>query len=163
MIGYHKYDEKMNTQLFIARYADGAWSKQQVTCWDFPWNFQGNGSIDCELIIDTPKPLENNRFSFGYNRKDTGRNVLILDATTLKQVGEEPYIYPYPEDINIVESTFPRMMVNTRFDSGKPADGKRYMLRWESLPANRDRKPEGELPPPSMLKIIENDASQMDN
>ena len=153
MIGYHKYDEKMNTQLFIARFDNGSWQKQQVTNWDFPWNFQGGGSVEAELTIDTPKPLDGNLIAFGYNRKDIGHKVLVLDAKTLKYVREEDYTYPYPEEINIVESTFPRMRVNTRFDSGKPSDGKRYMLRWETLPPNRDRKPEGELPGPSMLRL----------
>jgi len=153
MIGYHKYDEKMNTQLFIARYENGAWTKQQVTDWDFPWNFQGNGSIPSELIIDAPKMLENKLIAFGYHRKDVGDKVLVLDATTLKYVREDAYTYPFPEEINTVESTFPGMRVNTRFDSGKPANGKRYMLRWETLPANRDRKPDGDLPEPSMLRL----------
>jgi hypothetical protein len=154
-IGYHKYDGRMNTQLFIARHENGAWSKQQVTNWDFPWNFQGGGSIEVELSIDTPKPLKNHQIAFGYHRKDVGDKVLVLDAKTLNIVSEETYTYPFPEEINIVESDIPRMRVNTQFDSGKPADGQRYMLRWESLPPNRDRKPEGDLPPPSMLRLYQ--------
>jgi len=154
MIGYHKYDEKMNTQLFIARYEKGGWTRQQVTNWHFPWNFQGNGSIEAELGIDAPKPSGKNRITFGYHRKDVGDKVLVLDAKTLKQVREEAYTYPFPEEINVVESSFPGMMVNTRFDAGKPADGKRYMLRWETLPPNRDRKREGALPEPSMLRLV---------
>ena len=153
IIGYHKYDEKMNTQLFIARYENGVWIKQQVTDWDFQWNFQGTGSIPVELSIDAPKMLENNMIAFGYHRKDIGDKVVVLDAVTLKYVREDAYEYPFPKDINFVESTFPGMRVNTHFDEGKPADRKRYMLRWETLPANRDRKPEGELPEPSMLRL----------
>ena len=153
LIGYHKYDEKMNTQLFIARFENGAWTKQQVTDWDFPWNFQGNGSIEAELLIDTPKPLDNNQITFGYHRKDIGDKVLVLDAKTFKYVREEAYTYPFPEEINVVESTFPGMRVNLQFDTGRPADGNRYMLRWETLPPNRDRKPEGELPEASMLQL----------
>ena len=153
MIGYHKYDEKMNTQLFIARYQNGTWDKQQVTNWDFPWNFQGTGSVDAELTIDSPRPIGDDLISFGYRRKDVGNKILVLDAKTLKFVREDDYTYSFPEEINKVESTFPGMRVNTRFDSGKPSDGKRYMLRWETLPANRDRKPEGELPEPSMLRL----------
>ena len=153
IIGYHKYDAKKHTQLFIARFENGAWSKQQVTNWDFPWNFQGGGSVEAELLIDAIKPLENNLFAFGYHRKDVGDKVLILDAKTLKFVREDAYTYPFPDEINQVESIFPRMRVNTRFDTGKPAGGKRYMLRWESLPPNRDQKPEGKLPEATMLRL----------
>ena len=154
MIGYHKYDERRNTQLFIARYENGEWKKQQVTQWDFPWNFQGNGSIDAQLAIDTPRPSGKDQIIFGYHRKDIGRKLLVLDAKTFKYIEEQAYIYPYPEEINIVESTYPGMRVNTMFDSGKPADGKRYLLRWETLPPNRDRKRTDDvLPEPSMLRL----------
>ena len=153
IIGYHKYDDKMNTQLFIARFKNGAWEKQQVSDWVFPWNFQGSGSIPVELTIDAPKILGNNLIAFGYHRKDIGDKMLVLDATTLKYVREDAYEYPYPEDLNVVESTFPGMQVNKCFDAGKPADGKRYLLRWETLPHNRDQKIEGELPKPSMLRL----------
>jgi len=154
MIGYHKYDEKMNTQLFIARYKNEVWEKQQVTFWDFPWNFQGGGTVDTELSIDAPRPLGDDLITFGYQRKDIGYKILVLDAKTLSFVREDDYTYPYPEEINRVESSFPGMRVHMRFDSGLPADGKQYMLRWETLPANRDRKPEGELPEPSMLRLL---------
>ena len=153
LLGYHKYDEKMNTQLFLARYENGAWTKQQVTDWDFPWNFQGGGTVDIELHIDAPVPLGNDQIAFGYRRKDIGGKVLVLDAKTFKYVREDVYIYHFPEEINVVESTFPGMRVNLQFDTGRPADGKRYILRWETLPPNRDRKPEGELPEASMLQL----------
>lgn len=154
LIGYHKYDEKKNTQLFVARYENGAWTKQQVTHWNFPWNFQGNGSIESELTIDTPKPSGKNEIVFGYHRKGVGDKMVVLDAKTLKYLREQACIYPYPEEVNIVESSYPGMMVNKRFDSGKSADGKQYMLRWETLPPNRDRKRTDEnLPEASMLRL----------
>ena len=154
LIGYHKYDEKMNTQLFVARYEKDAWRKQQVTYWDFPWNFQGGGTIEMELTINTPKPSGNNHILFGYNRKDTGDKVIVLDAATLEYIGEKAYINPLPEEFNIVESSYPGMKVNMAFDSGKPADNVRYMLRWETLPSNRDLKRTDDLlPEPSMLRL----------
>jgi len=61
---------------------------------------------------------------------------------------------PLPEEINVVESSYPGMRINMIFDSGKPADNIRYMLRWETLPPNRDLKRTDDLlPEPSMLRL----------
>jgi hypothetical protein len=46
------------------------------------------------------------------------------------------------------------MLVNKVFDSGKAPNGQRFMLRWETLPPNRDQKPKGTLPKPSELQLI---------
>jgi len=47
------------------------------------------------------------------------------------------------------------MRVKTCSDSGAGADlATRYLLRWETLPQNRDRPREGNLPQPSMLRLF---------
>jgi hypothetical protein len=154
LIGYHKYDKNMNTQLFVSRYENGKWTNKQVTDWNFRWIFQGGGSIIGELSIDTPKSLPDGQVAFGYHRRDTGDGVILLDGKTLDPVGEQPYNYSYPKSLDTVESTFPEMTVRKAFDTGKsPRKNEAYLLRWETLPANRDVKREGELPPPSILKI----------
>jgi hypothetical protein len=154
LIGYHKYDKDMNTQLFIARFDNGTWTNKQVTDWNFRWIFQGGGSIALELSIDTPQSLPDGRISFGFHRRDIGDGEIILDGKTLEPVEERPYTYSYPQSLDVVASAFPGMEVHKVMDSGK-ASGKdeTYLLRWESLPANRDAKRDGVLPPPSMLKI----------
>jgi len=38
-------------------------------------------------------------------------------------------------------------------DSGTPLSDEEYILRWETLPANRDRPREGPLPPPTTLRL----------
>ncbi|MDR1937805.1 MAG: BNR repeat-containing protein [Tannerellaceae bacterium] len=154
IITYHKYDDRNNTQLFISRYENGNWNNKQVTEWDFPWHFQGNGSVAVELTIDSPKPLPNGQISFGYHRKDIGDKEILIDSKTLIPVGEQPYTYGYPEVINTVESSYPEMMVNKCYDASKrPNENALYMLRWETLPPNRDSKRAGDLPAPSILRL----------
>jgi len=153
VIGYHKYDKDMNTQLYISRFENGNWTNEQITDWKFRWIFQGNGSIASELILGNFRLSDDGRFVFGYWRKDTGSKELLLDAKTFKIVGEREATPNYPPSIDNVESTFPGIRVMKAFDTGKSPDGSTYMLRWETLNVNRDRKPEGELPPPCILRL----------
>jgi hypothetical protein len=154
LIGYHKYDKDMNTQLFVARFDNGKWINKQVTDWNFRWIFQGNGTIITELSIDKPRSLYDGRVAFGFHRRDTGDGEILLDGKTLDPVGERSLTHSYPGSPDQVESTFPGMTVSRALDSGKsPKKNETYMLRWETLPANRDAKREGELPPPSVLRL----------
>jgi hypothetical protein len=154
LIGYHKYDKDMNTQLFVSRYEHGNWTNRQVTDWDFRWIFQGDGTITDELSIKIPQALPDGQIVFGFHRKDVGERELILDSKTLRLIEERPYTYSYPTSIDSVESSFPEMSVRKSFDSGKvPEEKMFYLLRWETLPSNRDVMRKGKLPPPSMLKL----------
>lgn len=43
-----------------------------------------------------------------------------------------------------------------QFDSGRSgSDASRYVLQWETLPANNDRRRKSPLPEPSMLRLCE--------
>ena len=56
--------------------------------------------------------------------------------------------------IRKLESNRPGMGVRTASDLGESGEaGVRYLLRWETLPSNRDRPRPGEPPPPSMLRL----------
>lgn len=62
-----------------------------------------------------------------------------------------------PKSFGQVESDWPGMEVRTAEDLGKPDVPVRYILRWETLPSNRDRPRSPPLPPPSMLRLYEID------
>lgn len=156
LIGYHKYDKEMFTQLFISRHENGKWTNRQITRWNLKWIFQGTGSIQSKLSIDAPNVMPNGYISFGYTRRDInqGHGQIILDEKTLQPIKEEPYVEKYPDIFYTTESSFPTMTVKMSSDNGKSlSNGDIYILRWETLPTNRDRKPEGKLPPPSMLRL----------
>ncbi len=54
-----------------------------------------------------------------------------------------------------VASDFPGLEAHTLTGRGEgPEPGVRYVLRWETLPANRDR-PREQAPPPSELRLYE--------
>jgi hypothetical protein len=51
---------------------------------------------------------------------------------------------------------FPGIEVKTASDVGTaPSADTKYLLRWETLEANRDRPRQPPLPPPSTLRLIE--------
>lgn len=156
VIAFHKYDAQGNIQIYITRFQDNAWKQQCLTDWNYRWEFKGNGAISFELTMGGVTRHEDKTLHVSYSRFDfkTGDHwskVLVVDeeTLTLKEEIEKPR--SYPEWIDTLECPFaPDMAVRTARSGG---DGG-YLLRWESLPANRDKKPDRELPPPSTLKVI---------
>ena len=144
LIGYHKYDTDGNNQLYVTRFENGSWKQVQLTNWKYRWQFEGGGSMKSELSINAPAIVDSNTMALGYKHIKYGSAQVLFDQTTLQPKGIRNTPSAYPKEYNEVQSTVPNMIVNTLVDG-------LYLLRWETLPANRDRKPEGELPPPSKL------------
>ncbi len=161
LIAYHKYDENRHTQLYITRLENGLWNTKQITDWEFCWNFRGGGCIISELNINMPKFNDQGDIELSYMRFDPTTNkrwwnMMTIEANTLTLKSEKPMPEEKKDAQAEVESTFPGMKVNFASDLG---DGG-YRLRWESLETNRDRKPEGPLPPASALKVLKVDSEK---
>ena len=146
LIGYHKYDKDGNNQLYLTRFENGSWKQVQLTNWKYRWQFEGGGSMKNELSISSPVIVDKNIMAFGYDHIKYGNGQVLFDQTTLQPKGVRDTPPVYPNEYNKIQSDFPTMTVNTLVDGS-------YLLRWETLPANRDRKPQGELPPPSKLMV----------
>ena len=146
IIGYHKYDEDGNNQLYAARFVNGEWMLRQLTHWTYRWQFEGNGSMKNELDIFNPKSIGDGKMAFGYWHIKEGSGEILFDEKTLETVGKRDAERSYPEKYDKVVSTFPNMKSHVMICGD-------YLLRWETLPTNRDKKPEGELPPPSSLML----------
>lgn len=146
VIGYHKYDENGNNQLYVTRFENGKWKRVQLTDWTYRWQFEGNGSMKNELSITNPVLIGDGRMAFGYDHIKEGVGQIIFDEETLRPVGKRPVPERYPAEYGVVTSSFPNMRTSVMYDGT-------YLLRWETLPTNRDRRPEGELPPPSKLML----------
>lgn len=156
IIGYHKYDKKGKTQLFLSRYGEGKWNAVCQTDWDYRWDFKGGGTIANELLIDSPVLAGKGKVRFAYRRLDGHNGEIIADESTLKTISEQSLTPEYPTNVETVQSDFPGMLVYKVKDSGFPAKkGTQYILRWEALSPNRDIKREGKLPQPSMLRLYE--------
>ena len=143
VIGYHKYDRNGNNQLYITRYENGAWKRSQLTDWDYRWPIEGYGSMPTELEISRPYALGKGKIAFGYAHSREGRGEVVVNEKTLRATGTRPAPATLPEACTRLVSDFPGMEVRTL----RRGD---WLLKWESLQANKDRRPDV-VPPPSEL------------
>jgi hypothetical protein len=163
VITYHKHDAQGKTQAYASRLEDGKWQVYLLSDWDYRWDFGGGGSIGAEIRLGGAKVSEDGHLSVSWWHLKKGSGVWKLDEQTLKVVGE----YPEPESElpeNLMDPVldYPGMSVRTASGQrAKPAgsdtdeaqtQGERLLLRWETLPANRDR-PRDDIPPPSELRL----------
>jgi hypothetical protein len=138
LFAYHKYDEAGNLQFYTARLSDKKWVIKQLTDWDYRWEFSGNGSINSEVRIGAFENRGNGYYELAYSHIKYGDGTFLLDES-LKICGE--VLKPVAAAGQMkVEGTFPELLVKTSNDLGtSPETGNRYLLKWETLSANRDK------------------------
>lgn len=150
---YHKYDSAGYLQFYIARYDDNSWTYKQITDWNYRWEFSGGGSIVVEVRINGFKRRTDGNYEVSYYHKIYGTGTFLLDnqfdiiGTVRKGAPATAGMKP--------EGTFPGLSVRTASDEGKSEEtGVRYILKWETLPSNRDRARPEPWPEPSVLYLL---------
>lgn len=168
VITYHKFDKFGNTQLYFARFVDGAWQSSQATDWDYRWNIHGGGSLTFELRHGAIAwrdqklvlPIQHVKYGSGFWSIDPHSMKLAERISGLED--------DLPPELREVKSSFPGMEVRwvedirrgtggSRFlvDASVPPNGKTYLLRWETLGFNRDQPRSKPWPPAAMLQLVE--------
>ena len=156
IISYHKFDAQGKTQLYNARRETAGWKIYQTSVWDYRWEFHGGGTIHFEIGLGPVQVEPNGLLTQTYRHVKHGTGTWKLDPQTLTPISQLPQRRQLPKAISRVESTWPEMAVQTANDSAvSDQRGTRYLLRWETLPANRDRPRRAPFPPPSMLRLYE--------
>ncbi len=154
LASYYKFDTNGITQAYAARLEAGQWRPRQISSWNYRWEFKGGGSIRGEIGLGSIEPHAPGQLALAYSHSKEGSGLLIFDEKSLTPLGKKPQTPKYPKAMGRVESAFPEMRVKTAGDSGAADEpGVRYALRWETLPANRDRKPPEPHPEPSQLRL----------
>ncbi|MGQ9504530.1 MAG: BNR repeat-containing protein [Thermogutta sp.] len=153
VVTYHKYDEHGCSQIFNARWENERWVIRQTSQWDYRWEFSGGGSIRVEITSSRVYSLADGRLAQLFSHSKYGTGIWILDPNTMGIVQTCPHSRELPPELTKLESDFPEMQVQFAGDSGNPPAGDEYLLRWETLPPNRDRPREGPLPPPTNLRL----------
>jgi type 1 glutamine amidotransferase len=158
ILSYYKFDEQGNTQVYNARLENQKWHIYQTSDWAYRWDFRGGGSIVDEIHISGVASNRNGVLTQSFRHIKHGSGTWQLDPATLKPTANAANISqsnPLPAELSKVESTIPNMEVQMSSDRGRADEpGVRYLLRWETLPPNRDRPYPGEPPKPNMLQII---------
>jgi len=164
IIAYHKFDNGTsgNTQLYEARFENGAWASHRATSWTYRWAFGGTGTLVFQIEIDEgPKLLADGRLIQNfYHSQYGGQGTLVLDPTTLQAAQTlNPPLRPYPLALDTPESAYKdpvnsdAMVVRWQEDSGAGPDSSiKYMLRWETLPSNADQA-RANTPPATKLRL----------
>jgi len=154
IVAYQKYDASGATQLYDARLEGGRWVSHRVSNWTYRWAFGGTGSLVFEIQVIEPKLQPNGDLTQEwFHARYGGWGAFRLDPTTLASVAQIPAPRPYPIGLDQPQSTTAGMEVHWAQDSGTGADPRvRYMLRWETLPENRDQ-PRAVIPPATKLRL----------
>lgn len=157
MIAYHKSDAKGNMQLYVARFAERKWTRRVITAWDKPVKFSGGGAMPfIGIRLSAPQRVGEGVWVVGYRHRDYGRGTVAFDEATLSPVTSKftPPPRELPVELNKPEIKFDGIGVRRADDLGKSGDPNlRYVLTWDVLPPNYDRRRSGPLPPPAMLRV----------
>lgn len=152
LMAYHKYDQAGNLQFYVARLNGKSWAIKQLTHWDYRWEFSGGGSINNEVSIGEFRNRGDGYYELDYSHIKYGKGTFLLNSA-LDICGSvlKPAL---PAVLTKREGTFPGLQVRTAGQSGDSDEpGVRYLLKWESLPANRDRAIPEPWPPASQLYL----------
>lgn len=147
-----KYDANGHSQLYVYRLGEsGEWNQYQITSWDYRFAFSGWGSIIFAVKLKGMRQLDNGRIGVAYEHLEYGNGEIILDEESLQVLEVKEYEFSYPAALNEVTTpgSYTKPIEVNIDQSGK------YILRWETLPPNNDQKPEGKMPPPYMMELIE--------
>jgi len=152
VFAYHKYDTVGNLQFYVAERLKGKWISKQVTDWDYRWEFSGGGSIVFDVVLKSFTRREDNFYELSYYHVKYGTGTMLLDERF-------DLIGSVKKPVSLVtgmkaEGNFPGLTPLTAGDSGKPDEkGVSYLLRWETLPSNRDKARPEPWPEPSVLYL----------
>jgi hypothetical protein len=158
ILSYGKYDTDGIYQIYNARQENGEWKYYQATQWSYRWVFQGGGSVPAEISFGAVE-IQDNKLVQTYSHRERERSGRwFLDENTLKPTERAPQMTVFPPEVGKIELDFPALQARSAWDIadvGKPHQNGvvRYMMRWESQGANRDR-PHPQTPPPAMLRVL---------
>jgi hypothetical protein len=158
LMAYHKYDQKGNLQFFVARQSKGKWIIRQLTNWDYRWEFSGGGSINNDVRIGGFRNRGDGFYELDYGHIKYGNGTFLLNKSL--EICGSVRKAAMPEEITKLEGDFPGLQVRTSADEGaSPEPNVRYILKWETLPANRDQARPAPWPAPGQLylyKLLKN-------
>lgn len=148
-----KYDEHGNSQLYVYRAEQGSerWNEKRITNWSYRFEFSGWGSIVFEIQLKGMRRLESGNIGIHYFHSKYGEGEIVLDEQSLEPLAVREWKPNYPAMLDLV---------TTKGSFHKPIEVRmlqqeNFILRWETMAANNDLKPEGPLPEPCPLEFIE--------
>ena len=160
VIVYFKFDGNGYSQIYGARYRNGAWKVSRLTNSTWRWTIQGGGSLTKRISLGAPVLEPDGSitvvYHFVYEDAPQLNSEIWIDGNSFETVSEASprssaaRFGSWVKRIYTPYSGAGTLGVKTSYDiTGKP-----YMLRWESLGNFGDRKPTVEIPPASELRVV---------
>ncbi|GAA1174936.1 BNR repeat-containing protein [Nesterenkonia xinjiangensis] len=157
-VTFHKYDDDGFSQIWVARPARaepagdsaGPWEVHQLTDWQRRWDFGGQGTLIFEVQLLGSRAQPDGRVRV--DLRVFGEQRSIMMDRDLRPLVEIP-APPWPGGLAEVRGDFPGLQVNLQKGRGKEAVHGGHVLRWESLPENRDL-PYEKYPQSSRLDVV---------
>ena len=138
LMAYHKYDQSGNLQFYVAWLSGNRWVNKKLTDWNYRWEFSGGGSINSEVRVGNFKNRGDGYYELEYWHIKYGSGTFLLNGS-FDICGEVRKPVSVVDQMK-TEGAFPGLQIGTSGDLGKNMKrGVRYVLKWETLPANRDR------------------------
>lgn len=156
VISYLKYDENGYTQIYLARYVNGAWQSTKATNWTYRWVLSGGGTIASQISIG-PVVSKNGQMTIRYNHVQYGSHTAIVDPVnwTLDMGNVTvPADTTMPTPFYSPGSTFPGVAVRRTVDLSGSDAAYTYILRSEAVSNPGDLFYVGPYSPPWMLQVI---------
>jgi len=154
LMAYHKYDESGYIQFYVAWLKGNKWQNKKLTDWKYRWEFSGGGSINTDVHIGEFRRRADGYYELGYGHIKYGNGTFLL-SDSLDICGKVIKPASVVEQMK-KEDNFPGLQVRTAGDAAaNKTPGVRYLLKWETLPANRDRAWPEPWPQPSQLYLYQ--------
>jgi len=163
IISYHKSDDNGHMQIFVTRFDGTQWQSRALTNWDKRIAFGGGGAMPfIGIRVGGLTPIAPGLFSITFRHRDYGSGRILVDEGSLRPVDRQVTVpTELPPALSKTTIAFKDIHVRRAIDLGQPADGDvKYVLQWETLPPNHDRRREPPLPPASPLTLIKLERSQ---
>jgi len=152
LFAYHKYGPEGNLQFYVSRIVGDKWVAKQVTDWDYRWEFSGNGSINNDVRIKNFDYRDDGNYEIGFWHIKHGEGTILLN-NDFDNIGSVLKPELLTKKLKL-EGTFPGLLVKTTADLGVSTEANtRYLLKWETINANRDKPREKPWPEPSQLYL----------
>jgi hypothetical protein len=153
---YHRYDASGLSQAYAARPAapGGPWDITRISDWDFRWAFSGWSSIAAEVTLGPPSlSADRSHLLVDFSTtRSAGSGRWRLDADTLRPLAIlAPAPPALPGSLVYPSSGYAGLEAQSIINRDR---ARRWVLRWETLPRNRDQ-PRAKTPPPAALRLYE--------
>jgi hypothetical protein len=157
LVVYHRYDAHRHSQAYLARPTDGPdWQSGRLSDWTFTWAFAGGGSIAAEVVLGRPRLGHDGSLSVDFATTTAGDGRWLIDPVALTTTATRP---APPAALPATLATAIGLGMEVQSLSLQAGEH-RWVLRWETLPRNRDL-PRSEIPAATELRLYEFPASDI--